>query len=107
MSIRNAILDSRYREIIKEYLFSTFKDKNEEFFDLLHKAFFSSGFFILVKRNANIELPLYENKIKSNTPKAGITKRKSPKAGSASSFWLIHIKAGTTIAIIKRIRRKP
>ena len=58
MNIRKAI--NEFPELIKEYMFSLAKDK-DDFFTILNKALFSSGLFIRVKENANINEPIIFN----------------------------------------------
>ena len=60
MDIRKAI--NEFPDLIKEYLFSLSKDK-DDFFIILHKALFSSGLFIRVKENSKITEPIIFNNI--------------------------------------------
>ena len=58
MDIGKAI--NEFPDLIKEYLFSLSKDE-DDFFVILNKALFSSGLFIRVKENVDIDEPIIFN----------------------------------------------
>ncbi|MAG47179.1 Fe-S cluster assembly protein SufD [archaeon] len=65
MDINKAVLE--YSELIKENMFSTFnEEEKDKYFIELHRALFSSGVFIYVKKGFKIQLPIFENIVSSN-----------------------------------------
>ena len=58
IDIRKAV--NEFPELIKEYIFSLANDK-DDFFIILNRALFSSGLFIRVKENINIDEPIIFN----------------------------------------------